>query len=180
MRAFNMAFPATLLAAFSAAAAPIDEIRAGILAQGFGVMSPDKEDGVGINGEILFNRIYTLRPIGAPRPHVGFSIATGDFATSQVYAGLTWEQNIGSRLFVDAGLGIAVHDGETEFSSPDPLLGERNYLGCRALFRLSADLGYRLTERASMSLHAEHLSNAGLCSENEGLDNAGVRLGYKL
>jgi lipid A 3-O-deacylase len=168
-----------VLTAQAAAASPIGEVRAGVFAQGLGPFSPNKEDGVALNGEVLFKPIGALRFIGAPRPHVGLSVATGEHATSLGYAGLTWRQGVASRLFVEGGVGVAVHDGETEFAPPDPLINERNYLGCRVLFRLSADLGVMLTDRLSASVHADHVSNAGLCAENEGLDNAGFRLGYR-
>lgn len=161
------------------AASAIDEIRMGLVLQGAGPLAADKEDGVGINGEILFRRVSGLAFIGAPRPHLGFSIATSEFATSQVYAGFSWEQAIAQRFFLGGGLGVAVHDGEVSFDPSDPLINERNYLGCRALFRISGNVGYMLTERISASVHVDHISNAGICSENEGLDNAGVRFGYR-
>lgn len=161
------------------AAGAIDEIRGGVLLQGAGPISPDKEEGAGINAEILFRPLAALSAIGAPRPHLGFSAATDGDATSQIYGGLTWELSLTAKFFADAGLGLAVHDGETDFDPMDPNIGSTQFLGCRALFRLSGDLGYRLTERLSVSLHADHISNAGLCSENEGLDNTGLRLGYR-
>lgn len=163
----------------NAIAGPVDEIRAGVLLQGTGPFSDDKEDGVGLNGEILFRPLDGLSAIGAPRPHLGFSAATDGEATSQVYGGLTWEQYLTPRLFLDAGFGFAVHNGETDFDPMDPNINSTKYLGCRALFRISGDLGYMLTERLSISAHVDHISNAGLCSENEGLDNTGVRLGVR-
>ena len=170
---------AALCAPGIAAASPFDEVRGGVFIQGLGPFGPDQEDGIGINGELLLNPLNGLAAIGAPRPHVGVSVATDEYATSQVYAGLTWEQHFTPRLFINGGLGVAVHDGEVDFNPPDPLLSERSYLGCRALFRLSADLGYMMTDRLSASVHVDHISNAGLCSENEGLDNTGFRLGYR-
>jgi lipid A 3-O-deacylase len=161
-------------------ASPFDEVRAGILVQGFGPFeSPDKEDGLGINGEVLFNPLEGLSFIGAPRPHLGFTVATAENATSQIYTGLTWEQHIARRFFLNGGLGVAVHDGETSFDPFDPDIAEKSFLGCRALFRVSGGGGVMLTERVSASVHLDHISNAGLCSENEGLDNLGARLGYR-
>lgn len=169
---------AALLTATGAGAAPIDEVRGGVLVQGLGPLASDKEDGVSLNGEFLFSPLRSLSFIGAPRPHLGLSVATGEYATSQIYAGLTWELNVTPVFFLNAGVGVAVHDGETDFNPPDPLVGERNYLGCRALARLSGGVGYRLTPNLNAALHLDHISNAGLCSENEGLDNMGLRLGY--
>jgi lipid A 3-O-deacylase len=162
------------------AASPFDEIRAGVLIQGLGPFSPNKEDGVAINSELVFDSIADFGAHGSLRPNLGLSLATGEFATSSIYGGLLWRIGLSRRFFFDAGFGLAIHDGETSFTPPDPLINERNYLGCRALVRLSADLGYRLTDRLSAMIHVDHVSNAGLCSENEGLDNTGFRLGYSL
>ncbi|NWG70017.1 MAG: acyloxyacyl hydrolase [Parvularculaceae bacterium] len=162
------------------AAGPIEEVRGGVLLQGVGPFSPDKEDGVGINAEVLFKRLEALKFIGSPRPQVGVHAATGKHATSSVYAGFNWDVEITPWLFIDGGVALAAHDGEVSFDPADPLIGERNFLGCRVLARLSADLGVEIAPRVTVSLHADHMSNAGLCSENEGLDSVGVRLGVKL
>ncbi|MEZ5929186.1 MAG: acyloxyacyl hydrolase [Parvularculaceae bacterium] len=157
----------------------IDEVRVGALMHGLGPFSDRKEKGADINAEVLLRPLYGLSAIGAPRPTFGASIATEDGATSQIYGMLTWEQHLTPRFFVDAGAGIAVHDGETSFDPMDPNIATTKYLGCRALFRLSGDVGYMLTKKASVSFHMDHISNAGLCSENEGLDNLGIRLGLR-
>lgn len=147
-----------------------------MLSQGDGLLTNDKENGLSVNGEILFRSPDLLNAIGAPRPHIGASVATDEDSTSQFYAGLTWEKRFFRRYFVDGGFGVAVHDGET---GPEEDSSNNSFLGCRALFRLSADAGYLFTERLSASAHFEHISNANLCNENEGLDNLGVRLGYR-
>ncbi len=179
MRGAWLAAALATLPAAATAAGPIDEVRGGVLLQGLGPFSPNKEDGVGLNGEVLFRRVESLSFIGSPRPQLGFSAATGKYATSSIYAGFNWGVDFASRFFVDGGVGLAVHDGEVSFNPADPLIDERNFLGCRVLARLSADVGVRITGRVSASLHADHMSNAGLCSENEGLDSAGLRLGVK-
>ena len=165
-----------------AQAGGVDEVRAGVLAQSFGGWSPDKEQGVGINLELLFASPDFLRAVGSPRPHIGGSIATDGDATSQIYAGLEWKAHLAQRLFVAGSLGGAVHNGETDAFDPAvdlPRLNNTLFLGCRALFRIGADLGYDITENVSASINWSHLSNAGLCDDNEGLDNLGVRLGYR-
>ncbi|HXI88122.1 MAG TPA: acyloxyacyl hydrolase [Parvularculaceae bacterium] len=170
---------AILMSAGAEARAPIDEIRLGVLAHDSGPFTRRKEHGAGINGEIIFKAPRVLKFLGSPRPILGASIATEDGATNAVYAGLAWQVKLPSRFFVEGGAGIAVHDGDTQFKPTDKNINGTIYLGCRALFRLSADLGYRLTDRLSVSAHADHMSNAGLCDDNEGLDNTGVRLGYR-
>jgi len=67
-----------------------------------------------------------------------------------------------------------VHNGKTELESND-----RKALGCRFLFRGAAGLGWRLTENHNIGLHFDHISNAFLCGENEGMETIGVRYGYQ-
>jgi lipid A 3-O-deacylase len=55
---------------------------------------------------------------------------------------------------------------------------EENRYGCRANFHENFSLGYRLTESVSVMATIEHMSNLHLCDYNEGLTNAGVRLGF--
>jgi hypothetical protein len=47
------------------------------------------------------------------------------------------------------------------------------------MFRESASLGYRITSNVSVMGTVEHISNAGLCDQNRGLTNVGLRLGYR-
>ena len=164
----------------SAAAAPVDELRVGVVAQGAGPVAPSKEQGVGINLEALFRSPDFLAVVGSPRPHIGASIAADSEATSQIYAGLEWRAILANRFILAAAAGGAVHNGET--ARFDPILDasrrtNTQFLGCRALFRVGLDAGVRVTERLSLLAHWDHISNAGLCDENEGLDNAGLRLG---
>jgi hypothetical protein len=51
-------------------------------------------------------------------------------------------------------------------------------MGCAVTFRESATAGFRITQNWSIMATVEHMSNAGLCVENRGLTNAGLRLGY--
>jgi lipid A 3-O-deacylase len=154
----------------------VDEVRLGVLAANLD--EGDSEDAETlINGEILFGRFSG--PHGdplhdfflSPRPHIGFSV-TPDDGTNQVYAGLTWDFRLSDRLFVEASFGGTLHDGPTASSDPDSY-------GCSLLFRESASIGYELTERLRLMLTVDHMSNAGLCDQNQGLTNAGVRLGYR-
>jgi len=161
------------------AMAQIDEMRAGLMLHDPGPFSTGKEDGVDINAEVIFNPLSGLSWLGSPRPFAGVAIATGDEATRQLYGGLGWEVDIAQRYFVGVGLGLVVHDGETDYDLGEPLFADRAYLGCRVLGRLSGEVGYRLSERLGASVQFAHASNAGICDENEGLDTIGFRLGYK-
>lgn len=109
-----------------------------------------------------------------PRAHVGGSLNTGG-DTSFAYAGFTWTYDFTRQLFVEASFGGAIHNGNTDRVVLAP---DESALGCSPLFRESASLGYRFTQNWSVMGTVEHLSNAGLCSQNRGLTNVGVRLGY--
>jgi len=159
----------------------VDELRGGVFIQGWGGPGVDKEQGAGINIEALFKSPRAFSVLGAPRPQLGASIATDPDATSQIYAGLEWKVEIARKFFAAASLGGAIHNGETNFdpATDIPRINDTVFLGCRALFRLGGDVGYEVTDRWRLSIHLDHISNAGLCSENEGLDNFGLRLGYR-
>ena len=56
---------------------------------------------------------------------------------------------------------------------------DRNAFGCELLFRATLSLGVRLDAHQSLAVMASHISNAGLCDHNDGLDNVGIRYGYR-
>lgn len=173
---------ATSLLSATSAIAGVDEARLGVLAQGIGAWSPDKEQGVGVNVELLFDSPEFLEFIGSPRPLIGAIIAMDSDATSQGYAGLEWKAYLARRFYVAGTTGVSVHNGETDAFNPAvdmSRLTNTQFLGCRALFMIGADVGYELTDRISASVRWQHISNAGLCSDNEGLDHIGLRLGYR-
>lgn len=149
------------------------ELRLGVFAHD--PWSPES-GSVDINGEILFPRWFGADSQWAflvPRIHVGGTVSlSGD--TSHAYAGFTWGYEFAAGFFVEGSLGGAVHNG---YTGDQPRPGE-NSLGCSPLFRESASVGYRFTPQLSLMATIEHLSNAGLCSQNRGLTNAGLRLGY--
>jgi hypothetical protein len=154
----------------------LSELRIGGSAQD--PWSPEKGSG-NITGEVLFSKPFTTADLFnyfIPRPHLGASFNTrGD--TSFGYAGLTWTIDITSRVFVEASFGGALHNGNTQ-SHPALIPFDRSALGCSPLFRESGSVGYRFTQNWSVMATIEHLSNAGACSQNRGLTNIGIRLGY--
>ncbi len=154
--------------------AALSEIRGGILANDTVPTLTHKEPGADINLELLFHSPDFLRFLWSPRPHVGVAINTGG-DTSQIYAGLTWEWDFWRNMFVSLALGGAIHDGELDVRSND-----KKELGCRVLFRQAVELGFRFRQRHSLSLYLDHLSNAGICDQNEGLELLGIRYGYRL
>ncbi len=150
------------------------EIRLGVYSHD--PFSPEK-GSADINAELLYDAFPRDRSSlwGAlvPRLHAG---GTFGFAgkTSQAYAGLTWTWDITQKFFVEAGFGGAVHNGKTTLVAPVGF----NAMGCGWGFHEQGTLGYRLSTAWSIMATVEHTSNAGLCKQNRGLTNVGLRLGY--
>ena len=151
----------------------LSEIRLGVLKHDFGPFSSSEESGTDINFEVLFVSPKFLEIIGAPRPPLGVTINSGD-DTDQAYFGLSWEFDVWRHLFVGLSFGGSFHNGETETNRTD-----KKELGCRLLFRESLELGYRFGGRHAITAFLDHVSNANLCDKNEGLENLGVRYGYR-
>lgn len=149
----------------------------------FGAWSADLEDSINsdgaqaLNAEMLFGSPdraydhYIWDFLLRPRPHIGFTIHA-DEGVHQAYVGVTWDVMLTERLFIETSFGAAVHDGPTNAINPDAY-------GCVLNFRESASLGLAFTERLHLLITVDHMSNAGLCEGNQGLTNAGVRLGYR-
>ncbi|MBD8891587.1 acyloxyacyl hydrolase [Roseibium litorale] len=138
----------------------------------------DHESGADINAEILSRWAglqFTIPVAGMHamlRPHLGANLnLSGD--TSAVYAGYTLTVDLTDRIFVEGGFGGMAHNGKHDARNPDRLS-----LGCSLLFRESASLGVRVTDHFNVSAMIEHSSNGGACEPNNGLTNAGVRIGY--
>jgi cob(I)alamin adenosyltransferase len=168
---------ADIIEPFETAAHPfwtVDEVRAGAFKQAI-----DNAHGEGtgaMNLEVLGGRFAggyensILDFFLTPRPHVGTTIAFGK--TDEFYFGVTWDARLIGNSFLEASFGGAAHDGplhELEISS----------YGCQVNFRESASLGLALTPDWRLMGTLDHMSNAGLCGNNRGLTNAGVRLGIK-
>ncbi len=139
-----------------------------------GLWSGDRaEGGVDWNAEVTFFREGWSLWRGEVRPQIGVSINDqGD--TSKAYAGALWEIEADWGGFFAIGLGAAIHNGELETDDDD-----RKQLGSRVLFRIPIEIGFRFWEHHSLSLAFDHVSNANLASENEGLDTLGIRYGYR-
>ncbi len=153
----------------------VSEFRFGVLNHDEGPFSRNKEeDNPDINVEVLFVSPEFLDVIWSPRPHIGADINTGD-DTSSYYFGLSWEWFLWRNLFAGFSLGGAFHDGETGISGRT----DKKELGCSPLFRESVEMGWLFAEHHSVSFMLDHISNAKLCDQNEGLENFGIRYGYR-
>ncbi|MBO6634513.1 acyloxyacyl hydrolase [Parvibaculum sp.] len=156
----------------SPASAFVNEVRGGVYAHD--VLGPAHEsDGADLTGEILFDTPSFLEWAFNPRPRLGGTLNfNGD--TSLIYLDpFGWTIDLTDTIFVDGSLGAAVHDGRIHGSRP----GQNQY-GCRWNFHETASIGYRIAPNLSVMASLEHISNAGLCSVNDGLTNVGMRVGY--
>lgn len=159
------------------------EIRGGILAHdtGFLLEAGPRHDVYAINAEVLFPSPDFLSFAYDPRPKVGISLAPDADGISTIYAGLNWDIPVYGNWYVMAGVGGSLNNAD-RLTEADLQPGETKdtfrLVGCHALFHLSAGFGYRVTEDVSIQFYGDHISNANLCDNNEGLDQWGVRLGY--
>jgi len=94
--------------------------------------------------------------------------------TSQIYAGFTTTHYLTDNIWGAFSGGGTLHNGETTELGQD-----RKAFGTEVLFRLALEVGVDVTDHASVSLYYDHESNAFLSDNNPGIDNVGVRLGWK-
>jgi len=152
------------------------ELRSGILAHDVDHLwsNMQVEGGVDFNLEmVLFHRSLKLLA-GSICPNLGVTINSRGY-TSKLYAGFLWEWETRLGVFLNLGLGAAVHDGEL-----NDLVPGRKLLGSRILFRIPVELGYRISVRWRVSLMFSHISNGYTAEYNQGLDVLGLRISYRL
>ena len=160
----------------------LSEVRLGVLKHAVAFGQAAKETGADVNIEALFTSPGWLGPFWSPRPHLGITANASTKNTDFIYAGLTWEWVPFGDVFIDLGLGLSVHNGMLDNSRIEgKARSDRLEFGCRALFRESLEIGYRLFGRHSLSVMWAHHSHASLClDDDDGIDNAGLRYGYRL
>ena len=169
----------------------IDEIKLGFLAADTGIGGPKVEHGLDINGEVLFTAPQWFISAGdpewlkillAPRPDIGFTANTAG-GTSFGYIGLNWTADLFKNVFNDHdgvyfsfGFGGAINNSDLNGNNS---ADNNKDMGSRALFHLYVELGYDITQHVNVSAFYEHYSNADLGTTNPGMNNLGMRIGYK-
>ena len=151
------------------------ELRGGVQSDFWG-----QETGtIGLAGELILPRLFTidwLPDFFTPRFQLGGVVNLAG-RTSFVHADLLWTTNWTERLFSEMFFGVTVHNGHLQ--RVDEL---HNALGCRALFHVGFNLGYRLDPNWRVIAVYDHSSaGQGLtgCPANESLNQAGIKLGYQ-
>lgn len=181
LRSAGLALLWSVLPLSSAHAGFLDEAKLGVLDHDVGLLGHHVEAGADINGELDFKPLPFLRFLGSPHQDVGIGINTnGD--TSFLYVDILhwqptlWRQVLRSNdsIWVGAQLGGAVHDGNLNHEADD-----KKSLGTRALYHLGAELGYQFNTARSVSIYFVHLSNANVSQHNPGINDIGLRVGFK-
>jgi lipid A 3-O-deacylase len=184
----------TLAAAAIAGPAAAGEVFAGVYAHDVddGISYGQFEDGAQIVVGARTTALDELKFLGRPRVHLLAGVNTSG-GTNYVATGLAWRFNINERLYVQPGIGVAVHDGRVNLPSPDEpglspeerLKRQRDFqtkldLGSRVLFEPELSIGWKATRRLSVELSWIHVSHAKLADDyNPGLGDVGVRLLYR-
>lgn len=156
-------------------AARADEIIGGVYAHDVktGITASGFERGVDLQIGWRGDRIQALRAIGAPSPHAFVSVNSAG-ETNFAAAGISWK--IGRQLYLRPGIGVAVHDGPSDFRPRE----RRILFGSRILFEPEIGVGAQLGERLSIEASWVHLSHGTLFgANNPGMDTIGVRFGYR-
>ena len=159
-----------------------------------GLGAAGRESGADIHIGYRSGPIEYLHAIWKPEVHVFASINTKN-TSNFVAAGFDWKIGIKGPIYFRPGIGLAYTDGETELPPANvPGLSQaeidrRTYLyyhriafGSRVLFEPQFALGYDVNDRLAVELSYTHLSNGQIFhrGKNQGLDDAGVRLAWKL
>lgn len=150
------------------------------------------EDGAQIVVGARTAALDELAFLGRPRVHLLAGVNTSG-GTNYAAAGLAWRFDLGKRVYLQPGIGLAIQDGRVNLPSPnDPGLTPEERLkrlrdfqtkldlGSRVLFEPELTLGWKATERLSVELSWIHLSHGKLAGDyNPGVGDIGVRFTYR-
>lgn len=128
------------------------------------------------------------------KPSVGlFVMANGSVPTDFAAINLNWPLTIAGRFYVRPAFGLAYTTGQAEIGDPGDmsvsaaerarrlrLSQTRIDFGSHALFEEEVAFGYRLSRHWAIEASYMHFSNGEILhhGENQGLDDAGVRVAY--
>ncbi|NDC57896.1 MAG: hypothetical protein EBZ50_03510 [Alphaproteobacteria bacterium] len=168
----------------------VETVHVGVLKHNVGVLNAKtegREGGVNVEVQADFASPGFLGWAGAPKPYVIASLNTaGD--TSFAGVGLQWRIPVGAKWSLDPGFGYVIHSGEVDnpFANGDPratrFSSENLLFGSRDLFRSTLGVTRELAGPWSGQVFYNHLSHGQVLGKgrNQGVDQVGVRLAYKL
>ena len=172
------------------------EVKQGILAHDRGWFGKNRE-GIGpdYNFELMFNSPNILKKIWSPKPVLGLT-QTSTGGSSLYYGGITWDANISKNWFVTGTTGIAYTNGKRKLqkgavpggdqcprypkfcAEDDP--DKKIKFGSKWLHRGAVEVGWNFYGNDTISLMFSHVSHASLLSDkNQGMDEFGIRYGYR-
>lgn len=185
---------AALAVAAIAAPATAGEVFTGVYAHDVddGISFGKFEDGAQIVTGVRTTALDELKFLGRPRVHLLVGVNTSG-GTNYLASGLAWRFPLSERLYVQPGIGLAIHDGRVNLPSPDePGLTPAERLkrlndfqtkldlGSRVLFEPELSIGWKATRRLSFEVSWIHLSHGKLAGDyNPGLGDIGLRLLYR-
>jgi len=181
---------ACLLGFAPAQAGPFSDVYVSVVAHNIQVTDPKnagKEQGPNIEIGAHFVSPGFLSGLGQPRPYVMASAnAAGD--TSFVAAGLGWRVPFGRDWAFEPAIGVAWHNAAraNPFPNGDPqatqFSARRIINSSRDVFHTTLGVSRAVSGSARLALVYEHLSHGQVLGKgrNQGIDQAGVRLSFKL
>ncbi len=164
---------------------PIDQVWVGAFAHdvsNIGAHDPKESGTEDALVEVDTARPSLLRVIGAPR--IGISaLFNSEGLTNSAAVSLVWDHHLFSRLRGTVGFGMGLSDG---VDNPPPGAAglydqqHRVLLGSKVLFREAAGVDWSLSRHWSIGGEFIHMSNGLILGKahNEGVNDAGIRLGY--
>lgn len=159
-----------------------------------GLGAAGREGGTDLQIGVRSAPIEALKRIGRPQAHAFVSV-NSENTSNFVAAGLSWPISLSKRVYIRPGMGLAYTDGETglpavnapgltpaEIQRRLKLYNSRIDFGSHLLFQPELSVGMVLSPRLSAELTYIHLSNGQIFAQgkNQGLDDVGLRLIYKL
>lgn len=193
-RTIGRALLAATLALAGAGAARAGEIFGGAYAHGVGTKQ-GQEGGADFMLGYRTDRIESLPWLFKPALHAFGSVNT-EVDTHFVAAGVNWPIAIlgSQRWYLRPGIGLAVTTGEAKIGNAFApgisaaesarrrrLSATRIDFGSQVLFEPELSIGYRINDRWQIEASFVHLSNGQILAQgkNQGLDDVGVRVGYR-
>jgi hypothetical protein len=157
------------------------EVKQGILAHDRGWFGKNRE-GIGpdYNFELMFDSPRILKKIWSPKPIIGLT-QTSTGGSSLYYGGITWDTNITKNWFISGTTGIAYTNGLKKLPQGQVATGDKKIqFGSQWLHRGAVELGWNFYGNDTISLMFSHVSHGSMLSDkNHGMDEFGVRYGYR-
>ena len=157
------------------------EVKQGVLAHDRGWFGKNREGfGPDYNFELMFNDSKFLKFLGSPKPILGLT-QTSTGGSSLYYGGITWDKNISKNWFVAGTTGIAYTNGLSKLPQGEEPKGDKKIqIGSKWLHRGAVEIGWNFYGNDTISLMFSHVSHGSMLdNKNQGMDEFGIRYGYR-